>query len=101
MQYIIQKPILSEKAMKHTADGRYVFQVIPETNKIEIKKAVEEMFEVKVKSVRTLIQKPKYSQRYTRKGLQRGKTAHRKKAYITLHPGFSIDLGGIDTATAE
>ena len=98
MQYLIQKPILSEKAMKHTADGRYVFQVVPDSNKIEIKKAVEEMFEVKVKSVRTLIVKPKYSQRYTKKGLLRGKTAHRKKAYVTLHPGFSIELVGVDTA---
>jgi len=98
MQYIIQKPILSEKAMKHTADGRYVFQVVPDSNKIEIKKAVEEMFEVKVKSVRTLLVKPKYSQKYTRKGIMRGKTATRKKAYITLLPGFSIELVGVDTA---
>jgi large subunit ribosomal protein L23 len=95
MQQIIQKPILSEKAMKHTADGKYVFQVVPTSNKIEIKKAIEDMFEVKVKSVRTLLAKPKYTQRYTKKGLQRGHTALRKKAYVTLHPGFSIELVGV------
>jgi large subunit ribosomal protein L23 len=97
-QYIIQKPILSEKAMKHTTDGRYVFQVVTDSNKIEIKKAVEEMFEVKVKSVRTLIVKPKFSTRYTRKGIVHGRTAFRKKAYVTLKPGFSIELVGVDTA---
>jgi large subunit ribosomal protein L23 len=99
MIQIIQKPILSEKAMQHTADSRYVFQVDMSSNKIEIKKAVEEMFEVKVKSVRTLIVKPKYSVRYTKKGLMRGKTAFRKKAYVTLQPGFTIELVGVDTAS--
>ncbi|MDR0926823.1 MAG: 50S ribosomal protein L23 [Ignavibacteria bacterium] len=98
MLNIIQKPILSEKAMKHTADCRYVFQCVPSANKIEIKKAVEEMFEVKVKSVRTLLVKPKYSQRMTRKGLQRGKTALRKKAYVTLMPGFAIELVGTEVS---
>lgn len=95
MLQIIQKPILSEKAMKHTVDGRYVFQCIPSANKLEIKKAVEALFEVKVKSVRTLIQKPKYSQRYTRKGIMRGHTAAKKKAYVTLMPGYSIELVGV------
>jgi len=97
MQAIIQKPILSEKAMKHTADGRYVFQCVPSTNKIEIKKAVESIFEVKVKSVRTLNVKPKMTRRFTRSGIQIGHTALRKKAYITLMPGYSIELTGVDT----
>jgi len=99
MQNIIQKPILSEKAMKHTADGRYVFQVTSSSNKIQIKKAVEDMFEVKVKSVRTLLVKPKYTTKYTRKGLMHGKTALRKKAYVTLQSGFSIELVGVDAAS--
>lgn len=99
MQKIIQKPILSEKAMKHTADGLYVFQVSTTSNKIEIKRAVEEMFEVKVKSVRTLRVKPKYSSKFTKKGLLVGKTALIKKAYVTLQPGYSIELVGIDTAS--
>ena len=94
---IIQKPILSEKAMKYTADGRYVFQCVPSTNKIEIKKAVEAMFEVKVKSVRTLLVKPRTIRRFTRTGIQHGYTAMRKKAYVTLMPGYSIELTGVDT----
>jgi len=97
MKTIIQKPILSEKAMMYTADGRYVFQCVPSTNKIEIKKAVEAMFEVKVKSVRTLNVKPKYTRRYTRTGIQYGHTALRKKAYVTLMPGYSIELTGVET----
>jgi len=94
MLHAIKKPLLTEKAMKNTSDGQYVFEVNPAANKIEIKKAVEEMFEVKVKSVRTLIVKPKYSMRYTKKGILRGKTNNRKKAYIALQPGFSIELVG-------
>jgi large subunit ribosomal protein L23 len=95
MKPIIQRPILSEKAMKGTHDGRYVFQCVPDANKIEIKNAVESLFEVKVKSVRTLLVKPKYTQRYTRMGLQRGKTATKKKAYVTLQPGYNIELVGM------
>ena len=94
---IIQKPILSEKAIKYTADGRYVFQCVPSSNKIEIKKALENMFEVKVKSVRTLNVKPKTIRRFTRTRIQYGYTALRKKAYVTLMPGYSIELTGVDT----
>jgi large subunit ribosomal protein L23 len=94
---VIQKPVLSEKAMKHTADGKYVFQCVPSSNKIEIKKEVEKIFEVKVKSVRTLNIKPKATRRFTRTGILRGHTARRKKAYITLMPGYSIELTGVDT----
>jgi large subunit ribosomal protein L23 len=97
MLKIIEKAILSEKAMKHTNDRQYVFQVNIDSNKIEIKKSVEEMFEVKVKSVRTLIVKPKYKRRFTKKGLQTGKTSNVKKAYITLQPGHTIEMVGIES----
>jgi len=99
MIQIIKKPLLTEKAMKKTTEGQYVFQVNPVANKIEIRKAVEEMFEVKVKSVRTLRVKPKYSTRYTKKGIITSKTKLVKKAYVTLQPGFSIEL--ISGATEE
>ena len=94
MIHIIQKPLLTEKAMKRTTEGQYVFQVNPIANKIEIKRAIEEMFEVKVKSVRTMRMKPKYSTRYTKKGIVNSKTNLVKKAYVTLQPNFSIDLIG-------
>jgi large subunit ribosomal protein L23 len=101
MIQIIKKPVLSEKAMKHTTDGCYVFQVDMSANKIDIKKSIEKMFEVKVKSVRTLIAKPKHSSKFTKRGLIKGKTTNIKKAYITLQPGYTIELVGVDTAAPD
>jgi large subunit ribosomal protein L23 len=100
MKQIIQKPILSEKAMKFTAEGKYVFQCYPSSNKLEIKKAVEDLFEVKVKQVRTLLVKPRAVRRVGSK-MRPGKTALRKKAYVSLMPGFSIELAGLDTSANE
>ncbi len=89
---IIKRPIITEKAMKLSAQRQYVFQVDPNSNKIEIKKAVEEMFEVNVLSVRTVRIKGKRKVRMTRRGLMRGTTPSIKKAYVTLKEGQSIEL---------
>jgi large subunit ribosomal protein L23 len=89
---IIKKPIISEKAMEMGSQRQYAFEVVPTANKIEIKKAVEELYEVKVESVRTLRMKGKIKLRHTRKGLQKGKTAMRKKEYITLQEGYTIEI---------
>lgn len=89
---IIRKPIISEKAMEMGASRQYAFEVVPTANKIEIKKAVEELYEVKVDSVRTMRVKGKNKLRYTRKGMQRGKTPMRKKAYVTLQEGYTIEI---------
>jgi len=78
--------------MKLSAQRQYVFQVMPDSNKIEIKKAVEEMFEVNVISVRTVRIKGKRKVRMTRRGLMRGTTPSIKKAYVTLKEGQSIEL---------
>ncbi len=95
---IIKRPKITEKAMKLGEQRQYVFEVDPKANKIQIKKAIEEMFEVKVESVRTLRVKGKVRTRYTRRGIMRGKTPLRKKAYVTLKEGFTIDLvGGTET----
>lgn len=57
---IIKRPIITEKAVKdNEKNGVLVFEVDMKANKIEIRKAVEEIFGVKVKEVRTLIVKPK------------------------------------------
>ena len=69
-----------------------MFEVSTGANKIEIKKSIEEMFEVDVVSVRTLRVKGKIKSRFTRKGIMRGKTALRKKAYVTLKKGQTIDI---------
>ena len=99
MMNIIHRPVVTEKAMKQGPQRIYAFLVDIKSNKIEIKKAIEEFFEVKVDNVRTIRVKGKHKSRFTKKGLMRGKTALRKKAYITLKEGFVIDL--VSGASAE
>lgn len=92
MKDIIRRPVITEKAMKLGDLRQYVFEVNPDAGKVEIKKAIEEMFDVKIISVRTVIIKGKVKSRITRKGLMRGKTPTKKKAYITLKAGQSIEI---------
>ncbi len=92
MIQLIRRPVITEKAMKVQSGGQYVFEVDPNANKIEIKKAIEEMFEVDVASVRTVRIKGKNKTRFTRRGIMRGSTPLKKKAYITLKAGQTIEL---------
>jgi large subunit ribosomal protein L23 len=92
MMTVIKKPVITEKAMKLQEMSQYVFEVEPNANKIEIKKSLEEMFEVDIISIRTVRVKGKIKSRITRKGLMRGSTPLRKKAYITLKKGQTIEL---------
>ena len=77
---IIVKPIITERSMSAVSDKKYVFQVARDAGKIEIKKAIEEIFSVKVKSVNTINVKGKEK----RMGVHVGKTAAYKKAIVTL-----------------
>ena len=90
---IIIKPIVTEKM---TAAGeklnRYGFRVERTANKLQIKKAVEEMYNVQVMDVNTMVVAPKRMQRWTRSGLLRGKTNSYKKAVVTLKEGETIDF---------
>ncbi|MBO4805631.1 MAG: 50S ribosomal protein L23 [Paludibacteraceae bacterium] len=90
---IIIKPILTEK-MASLGDkySRYGFRVSPKANKLEIKKAIEDMYSVTVVSVNTLQVAGKNKSRYTKAGVINGKTAAYKKAYVTLKEGDSIDF---------
>ena len=90
---VIIKPVISEKA-NYLQDlrGAYSFLVDTKANKIQIKTAVEEAYGVKVADVRTMIYAPKVSAKYTKKGLQVGKTNKLKKAVITLAEGEVIDI---------
>ncbi len=92
MSDIIKRPLITEKAMKLGENRQYVFQVDPNANKIEIKKEIEKMFEVNIVSIRTVRIKGKVKSRMTRRGYMRGKTPLKKKAYITLKEGQSIDI---------
>ena len=78
---IIIRPIITERSMSSVAEKKYVFEVAPNAGKIEIKKAVEEIFGVKVAKVNTLIVggKVKRTGAYPA-----GKRADYKKAVVTL-----------------
>jgi large subunit ribosomal protein L23 len=90
---VIIKPVISEKANYLTdLRGTYSFLVNTKANKIQIKKAVEAAYGVKVADVNTMIYAPKVSSKYTKKGLQVGKTNKLKKAVIKLQEGEVIDI---------
>jgi large subunit ribosomal protein L23 len=81
---VLQGPCLTEKAaLLQEDDGKVVFKVHPKANKIEIKNAVEMMFNVKVKDVRTVSLRGKKK----RVGKTVGFTSDWKKAYVTLSEG--------------
>ena len=77
---IIRKPILSEKTYSDIANKKYAFVVDKNANKVEIKKAVESAFGVKVKSVNTV----NINGKLKRQGKTQGYTSDYKKAYVTL-----------------
>lgn len=79
-QDIIIRPIVTEKTMNGNTMKMYTFEVAKNANKIEIKKAVEELFGVKVAKVNTLNVRGKLR----RQGRTQGYTSAWKKAYVTL-----------------
>lgn len=90
---ILIKPIITEKFTEQGEDmNRYGFLVNKNANKIQIKKAVESMYDVKVESVNTMIYGGKRKSRYTRGGLISGKSPATKRAVVTLADGDTIDF---------
>ena len=90
---IILAPIVSEKSMRIADQNRqFVFKVVTDANKPEIKSAVEKLFKVAVKSVQVSVVKGK--SRMFRQTL--GKRSNWKKAYVTLMEGHDIDFSGIE-----
>ena len=91
---IIIKPIVTEKqtAVTEKMPNRFGFRVSPDANKLEIKKAVEEMYNVSVESVNTMNYSGKRMSRYTKSGIINGKQAAYKKAIVTLKEGEVIDF---------
>jgi large subunit ribosomal protein L23 len=90
---ILLKPIVTEK-MTSQGDkfNRYGFIVARNANKIEIKKAVEELYGVTVESINTMRYGGKVKTRYTKSGVMAGKSAATKKAIVTLAAGNTIDF---------
>ena len=81
-QDIVIRPIITEKAMAGIAAKKYTFEVAKNANKIEIAKAVEELFNVNVAKVSTV----NVRGRLRRQGRNQGYTRAWKKAYVTLTP---------------
>ena len=80
---IIKKPVITENSMDQMADRKYTFEVAKDANKIEIKKAIEEVFGVKVEKVTTMVVLGKVK----RMGANSGKRPDWKKAIVKLAEG--------------
>ena len=87
--HIIKKPVITEKASDETNKrNAYTFRVPVDANKIEIREAVQQLFDVKVKSVNTLRVRGKWRIR----GRSIGKTPNWKKAVVVLGEGDMINI---------
>lgn len=92
---ILIKPLITEKSeVLSSKVNQFAFIVNRNSNKIEIRKAVEKMYSVQVLAVNTMVMPSKAKNRNTRAGFIRGRVSAYKKAYITLAPGETIDLYG-------
>ncbi len=90
---IIVKPLLTEKMTKQTEKhNRYGFYVATKANKIEIKEAVEKMYNVTVTGIRTMNNPGKVKSRMKRSGVQRARVGKFKKALVELKQGDAIDF---------
>ncbi|MDP9453115.1 MAG: 50S ribosomal protein L23 [Actinomycetota bacterium] len=87
---VILQPVVSEKSYSLLDEGAYTFRIHPAANKIQVRKAVEELFGVTVEKVTTLNRKGK-RKRNRRNGTY-GRRPDTKRAVVTLAAGDSIDL---------
>ena len=86
---IIKAPVVTEKSVLLNEKNEYAFFVDVKANKTEIKDAIEKLFNVKVKEIRTINVHP----RKRRVGRYTGLTNRKKKAIVTLEQGQTINLG--------
>lgn len=92
---VLIKPLITEKSdMLNDQLNKVSFVVDKAANKIEIRKAVEAMYNVNVDKINTAVLPGKLKVKYTKRGLQRGRVSAYKKAIVTLAEGDSIDLFG-------
>jgi large subunit ribosomal protein L23 len=86
---IIKKPLISEKNAAHAEDANtYAFEVAMSASKVDVKKAIEEAFDVKVEGVRTQVCRGKYFRKQSRLGPPK----HWKKALVKLKAGEKISI---------
>lgn len=84
---VVDRPLVTEKSMDLAKFGKYTFKVAKEANKIEIREAVEKLFNVTVLKVNTVSVKGKIV-----RGRRMGRTPDWKKAIVTLKPGDKITI---------
>lgn len=90
---VIQKPIITEKLTEQgEIFNRYGFIVDKSANKLQIKSAIEKMYNVSVININTMIYGGKTKTRFTKAGILTGKTKTYKKAVVTLAEGDTIDF---------
>ena len=90
---VIFEPIITEKATNDSElRNRYTFVDNREANKIQIKDAVEDKYNVTVEKVRTQIYGSERKTKFTKRGVQRTKTNIKKKAIVDIQDGDSIDF---------
>lgn len=90
---VIIKPIVTEKMTEVSEKlNRYGFVVDKQANKLQIKDAVEELYNVSVTSVNTMVYAGKEKSRYTKSGVIVGRTNSFKKAIVTVAEGDQIDF---------
>lgn len=93
MENIIVKPLITEKATRASEKfEQFGFIVKPEANKLEVKAAIEKMYNVNVTGVTTMNYIGKKSVRYTKKGFSKGKKNYFKKVFVTLKKGETINF---------
>jgi len=85
---VIIRPIVSEKSYALLAANKYTFRIHPDAHKTQVRQAVEEIFGVRVRDVRTMSVKSKPK----RRGYSFGRTREWKKAIVQLHPDDTIEL---------
>jgi large subunit ribosomal protein L23 len=91
LEHVIRAPLISEKgSLLVETSNQVLFKVRPDANKIEVKKAVESLFKVKVVKVRMA----RYLGKLRRVGRNMGRRPEWKKAYVTLREGDKIDFFG-------
>jgi large subunit ribosomal protein L23 len=87
-RHVIIRPVVSEKSYALMAEGKYTFRVHDRAHKLQIAQAIEEIFDVHVREVRTA----KVNSKPKRRGLHSGRSRSWKKAIVQLAPGERIEL---------
>lgn len=90
--HILKRPIVTEKMAALQEAGRYTFEVDRQANKIEIRRAIEQLYGVTVVAVNTLRYMGKLKSRNTKNGPSIGRRASSKRAVVTLKEGETIDF---------